>query len=121
MLERERESENVRISPTAATLGFLGSGKEAKKILSLSLYTLLHTYRERNYREERMHVWVLLYRGRERRPWRKVCMCVLVHRIPCAIVWVGRFLGAVFRYKSPIPTFPLDSLLSLPTLREQSV
>ena len=38
----ERERENVRISPTAATLGFLGSGKEAKKILSLSLYTLLH-------------------------------------------------------------------------------
>jgi hypothetical protein len=39
VLERERERaserENVRIFPTAATLGFLGSGKEAKKILSL--------------------------------------------------------------------------------------
>jgi hypothetical protein len=68
-----------------------------------------------------MHVWVLLYRGRERRPGRKVRMCVLVHRILCAIIWVGRFLGAVFRYKTPIPTFPLDSLLSLPSLREQSV
>jgi hypothetical protein len=40
---------------------------------------------------------------------------VLVHRIPCAIIRVGRFLGAVLRYKTPTPTFPLDSLF-LPTL-----
>ena len=41
--ERERERERLRISPTAVSIGFLVSGKEAKKILSLSLYTLLHT------------------------------------------------------------------------------
>ncbi|PVH39409.1 hypothetical protein PAHAL_5G494800 [Panicum hallii] len=35
--ERERERERERISVAATTLGFLGSGKEAKKILSFSL------------------------------------------------------------------------------------
>jgi hypothetical protein len=37
--ERERERERERISAAATTLGFLGSGKEAKKILFISLDT----------------------------------------------------------------------------------
>jgi len=35
--ERERERERERLSAAGTTLGFLGSGKEAKKILRFSL------------------------------------------------------------------------------------
>jgi hypothetical protein len=84
VLERERERErasereNVRIFPTAATLGFLGSGKEAKKILSLSksLYALLHTDIERNYREERECMYGCCYTGVEREGQGERCVCV---------------------------------------------
>jgi hypothetical protein len=121
VLARERESENLPYC-AAATLGFLGSGKEGKKILSIYTRERKDWKKREREREQCRYVMGVAILGVEREgQGERVCMCVLVHRIPCAIIWVGRFLGAVFRYKTPIPTFPLDSLLSLPSLREQSV
>lgn len=103
-LERERGPGCEWESPLLLLLlAFWGSGQEAKKIpLSLSLSRSLYPHTHSLYDTTR---------GREREEEKGVCESIwMVHRIPCAIIRVGRFLGAVFRYKTPIPAFSRDSL-----------
>lgn len=121
VLERERESENLPYC-AAATLGFLGSGKEGKKILSI------YTRERKDWKKRERTVQVChgccYTGGRERRPGRKgVYVCIgasnsLCNNLGWSLSWgslqvqdSNPYLSSRFSPFSPLPTRTISLIL----------